>query len=168
MAGNKASGGGLRVYRAGLVVLALGKAAFARVVGAGLNGNFYVVYEPFLVHNTAMLPKLSAAFYAQKGSDPPSQPVRDWLKKLSKEERTEVGGDIQSVQFGWPLGMPLVKHLQGELWEVRTQLPNRIARVIFAVEGNTMYLLHGFIKTTQKTPLSDLALAQKRWQQIKP
>ena len=88
-----------------------------------------------------MPPKLSAAFYAQKGSDPPSQPVRDWLKSLSKEERTELGGDIQAVQFGWPIGMPLVKpfvkHLQGDLWEVRTQLANRIARVIFAVEGNT-------------------------------
>jgi phage-related protein len=115
-----------------------------------------------------MLPKLSAAFYAQKGSDPPSQPVRDWLKGLTKEERTEVGGDIQSVQFGWPLGMPLVKHLQGDLWEVRTHLANRIARVIFAVEGNTMYLLHAFIKTTQKTAPADLALAQKRWKQIKP
>jgi Phage derived protein Gp49-like (DUF891) len=105
---------------------------------------------PFLVHNAIMLPKLSAAFYAQKGSDPPSQPVRDWLKSLTKEERTEVGGDIQSVQFGWPLGMPLVKHLQGDLWEVRTQLASRIARVIFAVEGNTMYLLHGFINRTPK------------------
>ncbi len=115
-----------------------------------------------------MLPKLSAAFYAQQGSDPPSQPVRDWLKRLSKEERAEVGGDIQAVQFGWPLGMPLVKHLQGDLWEVRTQLANRIARVIFAVEGSTMYLLHGFIKTTQKTAHADMALAQKRWKQLKP
>ena len=115
-----------------------------------------------------MLPKMSATFYSQKGSDPPSQPVRDWLKTLSKVERVEVGSDIQSVQFGWPLGMPLVKHLQGDLWEVRTQLANRIARVIFAVEGNTMYLLHGFIKTTQKTAPADLALAQKRWKLMKP
>jgi phage-related protein len=44
----------------------------------------------------------------------------------------------------------------------------KIARVIFAVEGNTMYLLHGFIKTTPKTAPADLALAQKRWKQIKP
>jgi phage-related protein len=58
--------------------------------------------------------------------------------------------------------------LQGDLWEVRSSLVTRIARVIFAVEGNTMYLLHGFIKTTQKTPPADLALAQKRWKQIKP
>ncbi len=115
-----------------------------------------------------MLAKLNASFYFQKGSKPPSQPVRDWLKALGKEERTEIGADIQSVQFGWPLGMPLVKYLQDDLWKVRTSLPNRIARVIFAVDSNTMYLLHGFIKTTPKTPPSDLELARKRWRQIKP
>jgi phage-related protein len=84
-----------------------------------------------MVHNIQMLPKLAAVFYAQPGSMPPSQPVRDWLKRLPREDRLEIGGDIQSVQFGWPLGMPLVKHLQGDLWEVRSTLNNRIARVIF-------------------------------------
>lgn len=115
-----------------------------------------------------MLPKLKAVFYAQPESDPLSQPVRDWLLALPKVERVEIGGDIQAVQFGWPLGLPLVRHLQGDLWEVRTCLSNRIARVIFAVEGDTIYLLHGFIKTTQKTPPADLALAHKRWKQVKP
>lgn len=115
-----------------------------------------------------MLPKLKAAFFAQPGSHPPSQPVRDWLLRLPKSERVEIGGDIQAVQFGWPLGLKLVKHLQGDLWKVRTSLTTRIARFIFAVQGNTNYLLHGFIKTTQKTPPADLALAEKRWKQIKP
>lgn len=110
-----------------------------------------------------MLPKLKAAFFTQPGSEPPSQPVRDWLKKLPTEERKEIGSDIQSVQFGWPLGLPLVRHLQGDLWEVRTRLTTRIARVIFAVKNDTIYLLHGFIKTTQKTPTEDLKLAEKRW-----
>ena len=50
---------------------------------------------------------------------------------------------------------------------VRTSLHNRIARVIFAVEDRTMYLPHGFIKTTQKTPPAELALAEKRWKQRK-
>jgi phage-related protein len=59
--------------------------------------------------------------------------VRAWLLTLPKSERVEIGGDIQAVQFGWPLGLPLVRHLQGDLWEVRTSLSNRIARVIFAV-----------------------------------
>jgi hypothetical protein len=48
------------------------------------------------------------------------------------------------VQFGWPLGMPLVDHIHGDIWEVRTRFPTRIARVLFALEGNTMILLHGF------------------------
>jgi phage-related protein len=111
--------------------------------------------------------KLKAAFYAQPGSDPPNQPVRDWLLKLSKEDRTEIGSDIQAVQFGWPLGLPLVRHLRGELWEVRSQLSNRIARVIFAVDDDVMVLLHGFIKTSQKTPTTDLDLAEKRWRLFK-
>ena len=115
-----------------------------------------------------MRPKLKAVFFAQPGSIPPSQPVRDWLKGLPKEDRLEIGGDIQSVQYGWPLGLPLVRHLRGDLWEVRTNLANRIARVIFAVESDTMYLLHGFIKTTQKTQPEDLNLAEKRWKKIKP
>ena len=121
-----------------------------------------------MVHNQAVLLKLSAAFFAQPGSDPPSQPVRDWLRHLPKEDRVEIGSDIQAVQLGWPLGMPLVKHLRGDLWEVRSTLDTRIARVLFAVDGSTMYLLHGFIKTSQKTPPKELALAEKRWKQIKP
>ncbi len=49
------------------------------------------------------------------------------------------------------------------LWEVRSQLTGgRIARVIFYVKNGEMILLHGFIKKTQKTPLSDLDLADKR------
>ena len=114
-----------------------------------------------------MLPKLKAAFFAQPGSDPPSQPVREWLKSLTRNDRLEIGGDIQAVQFGWPLGLPLVRHLRGDLWEVRTSLGNRICRVIFAVQGGTMYLLHGFIKTTQKTPPNELALAEKRWKMLR-
>jgi hypothetical protein len=39
------------------------------------------------------------------------------------------------VQFGWPLGMPLVDHLTGDIWEVRIRLDKHIARILFALEG---------------------------------
>lgn len=58
--------------------------------------------------------------------------------------------------------MPLVKKLTGKLWEVRTQLPTRIARVLFTVKGDQMVLLHGFIKKTPATPPQDIALALSR------
>jgi phage-related protein len=91
-----------------------------------------------------------------------AEPVREWLKSLPPHERLAIGEDIKAVQFRWPLGMPLVKKLTGKLWEVRTRLPTRIARVLFTVKGEQMVLLHGFIKKTQATPPQDVTLALGR------
>jgi len=68
----------------------------------------------------------------------------------------------KTVQFGWPLGMPLVRKLDKDLWEVRIRLPDRIARVLFTTGAGRMILLHGFIKKSQKTPQEELALAKTR------
>ncbi len=106
-----------------------------------------------------MEPILSVKFYASEAG---SEPVRDWLKELSAQDRKTIGEDIKTVQFGWPLGMPLVDHIEGDIWEVRIKLDNRIARVLFVIVNKTMILLHGFIKKNQKTPKSELDLAKKR------
>lgn len=58
--------------------------------------------------------------------------------------------------------MPMVRKLDQGLWEVRSTLENRIARVLFTVHGDKMVLLHGFIKISQKTPSEDLKLAKER------
>jgi len=100
-------------------------------------------------------------------TDAGTEPVRDWLKKLDPKDRKTIGEDIKTVQFGWPLGMPLVRKLDANLWEVRSQLHRRIARVIFVVESDLMVLLHGFIKKTQKTPVVDLNTSRKRLAQLK-
>jgi phage-related protein len=89
-------------------------------------------------------------------------PVREWLKELPKEERTLIGEDIKTVQYRWPLGMPLVRHLGDKIFEVRTNLPTRIARTLFFVDGAEIVLLHGFVKKTRQTPPEDLSLAGKR------
>lgn len=68
------------------------------------------------------------------------------------------------VEFGWPIGMPACRPLRQGLYEVRTQLKDRTARVLFLIDGNNMVLLHGFIKKTQATPQSDIDLAKKRQQ----
>ena len=62
--------------------------------------------------------------------------------------------------------MPLVAHLGSGIWEVRTRLSTRIARVLFVLDGDTMVLLHGFIKKEQKTPKPDLDLAMDRRKQL--
>jgi phage-related protein len=96
-----------------------------------------------------------------------TEPVRDWLRTLSATDRKLIGENIKTVQFGWPLGMPLVDHLGGDIWEVRSRLDTRIARMLFANEGNIMILLHAFIKKQQKTPKPDLDLAKDRLKQLR-
>jgi len=96
-------------------------------------------------------------------TDAGGEPVRDWLKGLpSPEDRKRIGEDIKTVEFGWPVGMPVCRPLGGGIYEVRARLTrNRIARVLFYIDAKgRMVLLHGFIKTSQKTPHEDLELAQ--------
>lgn len=95
------------------------------------------------------------------------EPVREWLKDLPAIERKTIGEDIKTVQFGWPLGMPLVRKMGKGLWEVRIHLPTRIARVLFTVNADSMVLLHGFIKKSNSTPADDLGLAKNRLKQVK-
>ena len=93
-----------------------------------------------------------------------NEPVRDWLKDdVSEDERKIIGADIKTVEYGWPIGMPVSRPMGGGLHEVRSSLPgNRIARVLFCAHNGEIVLLHGFIKKTQKTPPADLDLARKR------
>ncbi len=90
------------------------------------------------------------------------EPVREWLHSLNRESKKVIGADIKTVQFGWPLGMPLVRKLESNIWEVRSTLPSSIARVLVTIDQGTVVLLHGFIKKSQKTPARDLALARTR------
>jgi phage-related protein len=98
------------------------------------------------------LKRIPARFYRTASG---REPVREWLKDLSAEDRRILGA--------WPLGLPLVRPLGRELFEVRSSLTQgRIARVIFCVTGGQMVLLNGFIKKTQKTPPQEIELALKR------
>ncbi len=90
------------------------------------------------------------------------EPVRAWLQGLSKQGKKTIGGDIKTVQYGWPIGMPVVRKLDPGLWEIRCRLDQRIARILLTVRGERMILLHGFIKKSQKTPQADLQLAKDR------
>jgi phage-related protein len=105
-------------------------------------------------------PILRVVFFRSGYGD---EPVREWLKELDKEDRKLIGEDIKLVQFRWPLGLPLVRKLEADLWEVRSRISgSRIARTCFTVRAGEMALLHGFIKKSQKTPRTELEIARRR------
>lgn len=110
------------------------------------------------------LKKIAARFYESLSG---AEPVREFIKGLSAEERRIIGNDIATVEYGWPIGMPVCRPMGDGLFEVRSDLAgNRIARVLFATKPGVMVLLHGFVKKTQKTPPEDLARARKRMKEI--
>jgi phage-related protein len=107
------------------------------------------------------LKRIHAIFFRTEAGN---EPVRDWLKSLTPiEDRKQIGIDIKTVEFGWPIGMPTCRPLGNGLYEVRSTLSSqRIARVLFYTDAKSrMVLLHGFIKKSQKTPQPDLDLARK-------
>lgn len=108
--------------------------------------------------------RIPARFYRNVNG---TEPVRDWLRGLSRVDRRKIGEDIATVEYGWPLGMPTCRSMGAGLWEVRTDLEsNRIARVLFCIVDDQMVLLHGFVKKTRKTPNSDVDLARKRKKEV--
>lgn len=102
---------------------------------------------------------LKVSFYQTEAGN---EPVRDWLKGLPRDDKRQIGEDVKTAQLGWPIGMPLIRKIDKDLWEVRTRLASGIARVFFTVNGDHMILLHGIIKKSQKIPLNELNTALTR------
>lgn len=92
--------------------------------------------------------------------------MREWLKALDERDRKTIGDEIRLVQFGWPVGMPLVRKMEANLWEIRTNLSDRISRVLFTVHAGHAVLLHGFIKKSPKTPEAELQTAKNRLKKL--
>lgn len=111
-------------------------------------------------YTDAMGKVIHARFYRMDSSG--LEPVREWVHTLSPAERQKIGKTIRLVELGWPIGMPICRSLGDGIFEVRINLDKRIARVLFCIAAGEMWLLHGFIKTTQKTPVRDMHLARQR------
>jgi len=105
-------------------------------------------------------PILDVVFYRSENGN---EPARDWLKSMIQADCKIVGGDIQTVQFRWPLGMPLVRKMERDLWKVRSDVTDGcIARVFFTVDADEMVLLHGIVKKSKSTPPNALKIAKRR------
>jgi len=104
-------------------------------------------------------PILNVHFYKTENE---REPVREWLRELSKEDKKSIGEDIKTAQFGWPIGMPLIRKLEQNMWEVRSRIKDGIARIFFTVDGNLMILVHSFIKKSQAIPANEMETSRTR------
>src|ERR1700724_423374 len=80
----------------------------------------------------ARLVELAVVFYrSATGSDP----VREWLRSLPAEDRRVIGGDLATLQVGWPIGMPLCRSLGGGLWELRSSSQPKASSASFTASS---------------------------------
>jgi phage-related protein len=106
--------------------------------------------------------RITARFYQTEAGN---RPVRDWILGLGEDDRRIVGKDIATVEFGWPVGMPLSRPIGDKgLREVRSTIRDGKveARVIFGIDGNQMVLLHGHQKKPSQQHVA-VKVAERRW-----
>jgi phage-related protein len=69
---------------------------------------------------------------------------------------------------GPQLKAPHSKPMGGGLFELRPKSRSGIGRALYCYcHGNVITILHAFVKTSQKTPRRDLAIARQRLKQVK-
>lgn len=108
------------------------------------------MYEIIFYHNrkgdceiTNYLDELSAKSEKDKNARINHQKILSYMYMLS--------------QYGTRMGKPYVKHIDGDIWELRP-LSNRI--FFFYWKDNKFVMLHHFIKQSQKTPKKEIEQAQ--------
>ena len=90
--------------------------------------------------------------------------VADFLDSLPRKHRAKAIWEIELLAVqGSGLTLPYVRHIDGELWELRIKFASDISRIFYFIPvKNKIVLLHGFIKKTDKTPVGELEIAKKR------
>ena len=103
----------------------------------------------------------SVGFYVEAGG---ANPVEEFLASLDPGAQRRFAWSIEQLRLrNTSAREPLVRHLEGRLWELREESQTNIYRIIYAFfTDQQIVLLHGFQKKTQKTPRREIALAQRR------
>ncbi len=102
-------------------------------------------------------------FYKNKDG---KEPVKEYIIELSRKKDKNSRINLNKIrdyiktlsEYGTRAGEPYVKHLDGDIWELRP-LRNRI--LFFGYDGNRFILLSYFIKKTQKAPRREIDKAQR-------
>ena len=98
----------------------------------------------------------------RKGKQPVLEYIRDLVKRTDKDSRikaTKIRDYVRVLsKYGKTAGEPYIKHLDGEIWELR---PLRDRILFVAWHEDSFVLLHTFMKRTQKTPAKEIEKAKR-------
>ena len=93
-----------------------------------------------------------------------SSPIREFLQSLDLKTQARFMWSIEQLRVRNVRAQePLVRHLEGKLWELREESSTNIYRLLyFFFSGRRIVFVHGFQKKTQKTPRHEIEIALQR------
>lgn len=95
-------------------------------------------------------------------------PVLEFILSLESQGQAKVRRLFLTIEkYGLDTIIPHLKKLTGTpLWEIRIVGKDSI-RILYVVsDKNSILVLHGFVKKTQKTPEKEIAIALNRYQNL--
>ena len=93
--------------------------------------------------------------------------VEEFIKSLNQSAITKVTHEISLLELHGPfLRMPYSKKLTRDLYELRIRGKEEL-RILYGFKRDKIYMLHGFKKKTQKTPIKEIETAQLRFDTLK-
>jgi phage-related protein len=104
----------------------------------------------------------SVVFYQDHGG---RSPVREFLEGLDDEAQQSIGWAIEQLRIrNVQVREPLVRHVEGKLWELRRDSRRNAYRLLyFFFHGCRIVFIHGFQKKTRTTPRAEIEVAQARY-----
>jgi phage-related protein len=104
-------------------------------------------------------------FYVEEDG---ASPVREFLESLDTKTQARFRWSIEQLRVrNVQAREPLVRHIEGKLWELREESQTNIFRLFyFFFTGRRIVFLHGFQKKAQKTPRREIEIALKRMQVV--
>ena len=89
--------------------------------------------------------------------------VDEFIKKQQPQAKAKIVHTIKLLKsYGNKLGLPHSKALGSGLYELRIRGKEELRIIYCFASNNRIYLLHGFKKQTQQTPLKELEVAMQR------
>ena len=103
----------------------------------------------------------SVEFYVDDRGD---SPVEAFIEGLDLKTQARFDWSIEQLRIrNVAAREPLVRKLDGKLWELREESQTNIYRVIYCFfSGRRIILLHGFQKKTQRMPRGEIEIAERR------
>ena len=91
-------------------------------------------------------------------------PVEEFLESLDTKTQARFDWSIEQLRLrNVQAREPLIRHLEGKIWELRRESNTNIYRLLYVfVSGRRILFLHGFQKKTQKTPRREIEIAKQR------